>query len=55
MCVISKSGTTLEPSIVFDLFRSYMRERYGLQEAANRIYAITDAEKGTLRAEAAEP
>ena len=54
VCVISKSGTTLEPSIVFDLFRSYMRERYGITEAAKRIYAITDVEKGTLRAEADE-
>ncbi len=54
VCVISKSGTTLEPSIVFELFRTYMRERYGVAEAAKRIYAITDAEKGTLRAEAEE-
>ncbi len=52
VCVISKSGTTLEPSIVFELLRTYMRERYGVAEAAKRIYAITDAEKGTLRAEA---
>lgn len=52
VCVISKSGTTLEPSIVFDLFRNYLRERYGVAEAAKRIYAITDAQKGTLRAEA---
>ena len=54
VCVISKSGTTLEPSIVFDLMRTYLRERYGVAEAAKRIYAITDAEKGTLRAEADE-
>ena len=54
VCVISKSGTTLEPSIVFDLLRSYMRERYGVAEAAKRIYAITDESKGTLRAEADE-
>lgn len=52
VCVISKSGTTLEPSIVFDLFRNYLRERYGVAEAAKRIYAITDAQMGTLRAEA---
>ena len=52
ICVISKSGTTLEPAIVFDLLRRYMHERYGEQEAAKRIYAITDAEKGALRAEA---
>lgn len=52
ICVISKSGTTLEPSIVFDLLRTYMQERYGVAEAAKRIYAITDVEKGSLRAEA---
>ncbi|MBR5318645.1 MAG: glucose-6-phosphate isomerase [Peptococcaceae bacterium] len=54
LCVISKSGTTLEPSIAFELLRGYVRERYGLKEAAKRIYAITDASKGTLRAEADE-
>lgn len=54
VCVISKSGTTLEPAIVFDLMRTYLRERYGVAEAAKRIYAITDAEKGTLRVEADE-
>ena len=54
LCVISKSGTTLEPSIAFELLRSYVRERYGIEEAAKRIYAITDASKGTLRAEADE-
>ena len=54
LCVISKSGTTLEPSIAFEILRSYVQNRYGLADAAKRIYAITDAEKGTLRAEADE-
>ena len=54
LCVISKSGTTLEPSIVFELLRSYMQKRYGISGAAERIYAITDADKGVLRAEAEE-
>lgn len=54
LCVISKSGTTLEPSIVFDLMRDYMLERYGASETAKRIYAITDADQGILRAEAEE-
>ena len=52
LCVISKSGTTLEPSIAFEILRSYVQNRYGVADAAKRIYAITDAEKGTLRAEA---
>lgn len=54
LCVISKSGTTLEPSIAFEMLRSYLRQRYGAAEAAKRIYAITDASKGALRAEADE-
>ena len=54
LCVISKSGTTLEPSVIFELFQNYMVERYGEEEAAKRIYAITDAERGSLRAEAEE-
>jgi len=54
LCVISKSGTTLEPSIAFEMFRGYLRERYGVTEAAKRIYAITDIAKGALRAEADE-
>ena len=52
LCVISKSGTTLEPSIAFEMLRGYLQERYGQAEAAKRIYAITDASKGALRAEA---
>ena len=32
--------------------RGYLQERYGQAEAAKRIYAITDASKGALRAEA---
>ena len=54
LCVISKSGTTLEPSIAFEMLRGYLRQRYGAAEAAKRIYAITDASKGALRAEADE-
>lgn len=52
LCVISKSGTTLEPSVVFEFLKNYMTERYGEAEAAQRIYAVTDAEKGSLRQEA---
>ncbi len=52
LCVISKSGTTLEPSIAFELLRGDLRARYGAAEAARRIYAVTDREKGALRAEA---
>ena len=29
LCVVSKSGTTLEPSIAFEMLRGYLRQRYG--------------------------
>lgn len=50
--VISKSGTTLEPAKAFEVFKKKLAEKYGVAEAAKRVYAITDAEKGELRAEA---
>ncbi len=50
--VISKSGTTLEPAIAFEEFKKKLIEKYGEEAAAERIYATTDAEKGTLHDEA---
>lgn len=47
--VISKSGTTLEPAVAFRIFKSFMEEKYGKEEAKNRIYCTTDKEKGALR------
>ena len=47
--VISKSGTTMETSISFRIFRKELEERYGKEEAAKRIYATTDKEKGALK------
>ncbi|MCB9495614.1 MAG: glucose-6-phosphate isomerase [Fibrobacteria bacterium] len=52
--VISKSGTTTEPAIAFRLLKAYMEDRYGKDEAKNRIYATTDAKKGALRKLATE-
>ncbi len=48
--VISKSGTTTEPAISFRVFREMLIERYGKEEAANRIFVTTDKVKGTLKA-----
>ena len=48
-CVISKSGTTLEPAIAFRNLRWMLERRYGTAQAKRRIYAITDGEKGALR------
>ena len=50
--VISKSGTTLEPTIAFNAFKEKLVQKYGEEEAYRRIYATTDAEKGTLHDEA---
>ncbi len=47
--VISKSGTTTEPSVAFRLVRDYMNRRYGEGEACKRIIATTDPETGALR------
>ena len=47
--VISKSGTTTEPAIAFRIFRKFLEEKYGKEEASKRIYATTDKEKGALK------
>ena len=46
---ISKSGTTTEPAVAFRIVKQYLESRYGKQEAAVRIVAITDAQKGALK------
>ncbi len=47
--VISKSGTTTEPAIAFRVFKNLLEKKYGKEEAAKRIYATTDKEKGALK------
>ncbi len=47
--VISKSGTTTEPAIAFRIFKEKLEQKYGKEEAAGRIYATTDKEKGALK------
>jgi glucose-6-phosphate isomerase len=47
--VISKSGTTTEPAIAFRLLKNHIERKYGLDEAARRIIAITDSSKGALK------
>ncbi|WP_018930804.1 glucose-6-phosphate isomerase [Gracilibacillus lacisalsi] len=47
--VISKSGTTTEPAIAFRIFRKFLEEKYGVEEAKKRIYATTDKAKGALK------
>ncbi|KRL02690.1 glucose-6-phosphate isomerase [Liquorilactobacillus capillatus] len=49
--VISKSGTTTEPSIAFRVFKQKLIEKYGKQGAKERIYATTDKARGALKKE----
>ena len=47
--VISKSGTTTEPAIAFRIFRELLENKYGIKEAAKRIYVTTDKKNGALK------
>lgn len=46
--VVSKSGTTTEPAIAFRILKDKMHEKYG-KNAAERIYAVTDKNKGAVK------
>ena len=50
--VISKSGTTTEPSIAFRVFKEKLIAKYGVEGARERIYATTDRARGALKTEA---
>ena len=45
---VSKSGTTLESAIALRGLRWTLERRYGTEEAARRIYTVTDGESGPL-------
>ena len=51
ICVVSKSGTTMESRLAFDVLKKALYDRYG-QSAAERIVAVTDPVNGILRQEA---
>lgn len=51
LCVISKSGTTVETTAAFNILREALIKKYGKQEAIKRIYTVTDAKNGALREE----
>lgn len=52
--IISKSGTTTEPSLAFRIFKNLLEKKYGKDEAKNRIFATTDKQRGTLKTLATE-
>lgn len=54
LCVISKSGRTVEPLLSYAVLKDLMFSKYGIQEARKRIFIITDETKGELRPEAFE-
>lgn len=51
LCVVSKSGGTMEPSLAFSVLKDWMYEKYGRAETAKRTVAITDPQRGVLREE----
>lgn len=54
LCVVSKSGRTVEPMLSYAILKDRMFAKYGIKEARRRIYVITDETKGDLRIDAFE-
>ena len=50
--VISKSGTTLEPSLSFRLCKELLIKKYGVEHLKKAVIATTDSSKGVLKKEA---
>lgn len=50
--VISKSGTTTEPSVAFRLLKDILEKKYGHEYLKDAVIATTDKAKGALRTEA---
>ncbi len=46
---ISKSGTTTEPALAFRILKNHLEKKVGIEEARDRIIAVTDSSKGALR------
>ncbi|MCR4804618.1 MAG: glucose-6-phosphate isomerase [Clostridia bacterium] len=49
LCVISKSGSTLEPLLAYSILKEEMFNKYGEQRAKERIYVVTGAQDSPLR------
>lgn len=49
--VISKSGTTMEPTIAYTLIKKLLEEKYSEEEVVKHLIITTDPVKGTLREE----
>lgn len=53
LCVISKSGGTMETLATFSVFKNFLIEKYG-DDYNKRIYVVTSSSSGKLRKEAEE-
>jgi len=51
LCVISKSGDTMETAAVYPVFKKALIEKYGKEPAKKRIYTVTGPARGGLRQE----
>lgn len=49
ICVISKSGTTLEPALSFRHFKALLEAKEGKEASKDLIVAVTDGNKGALK------
>lgn len=49
MAVISKSGTTTEPAVAFRILKAHLENKYGKEQAKERIISITDKSRGALK------
>jgi len=47
--VVSKSGTTTETALAFRVFKQLIEKKYGEAGAKERIFAVTDKARGTLK------
>lgn len=47
--VISKSGTTTEPALAFRILKEHCEKKYGVEDARQRIVAVTDKARGALK------
>lgn len=53
VCIVSKSGNTMEIQAALEVIRPIMEEKYGgKEEAAKRFVAVTDEKSGRIREEA---
>ena len=53
VCIVSKSGNTMEVQAALEVIRPIMVQKYGsVEEASKRIVAVTDEKSGRIREEA---